>query len=241
MVRFWKGWLLPHKPRSNLYAIGDIHGQRRMLDLLIGKVPFKKDDEIVFIGDYIDRGPDSRGVVDAVLEFKLKFPNTTFLRGNHEDMFLDYVKGEGNYQNGVFLMNGGYKTLESYGIDPREGPSRIPPLHMEFFEELVYCHDSRGFLFVHAGVRPGVSLDAQTEHDLLWIRQEFFDSDEDFEKPVVFGHTPMLDVLDLLPRTLGIDTGAAYGGMLTCVQLEESQVVNTYQVHSTEAMTYSRI
>jgi serine/threonine protein phosphatase 1 len=112
---------------------------------------------------------------------------------------------------------------------------------MEFFEELVYRHESRGFVFVHAGVRPGVSLDEQTDHDMIWIRQEFFDSDEDFEKPVVFGHTPMPDVLDLLPRMLGIDTGAAYGGMLTCVQLEESQVVNTYQVNSTEVMAYSRI
>ncbi|MEE9240536.1 MAG: metallophosphoesterase family protein [bacterium] len=221
---------------SNLYAVGDIHGQAGMLSLLIEKVPFKEDDEIVFIGDYIDRGPDSRSVVDAVLEFKLKFPKTVFLRGNHEDLFLDYLKEEGNYQNGVFLMNGGYETLESYGIDPREGPSRIPPLHMKFFEELLFRHDSRGFFFVHAGVRPGVSLDEQTDHDMIWIRQDFFDSEENFEKPVVFGHTPMPDVLDLLPRMLGIDTGAAYGGMLTCVQLEERQVVNTYQVNSTEVM-----
>ncbi len=207
-----------------------------MLAVLIEKVPFKEDDEIVFIGDYIDRGPDSRGVVDAVLEFKLKFPKTVFLRGNHEDLFLDYLKEEGKYPKGVFLMNGGYKTLESYGIDQREGPLLISPLHMEFFEKLVYRHESRDFVFVHAGVRPGVSLDEQTDHDMIWIRQEFFDSEEDFEKPVVFGHTPMPDVLDFLPRMLGIDTGAAYGGMLTCVQLEERQVVNTYQVNSTEVM-----
>ena len=94
----------------NLYAIGDIHGQRGMLDMLIEKVPLEKDDEIVFIGDYIDRGPDSRGVVDAVLEFKLAYPNTTCLRGNHEDMFLDYIKEEGRYPKGIFTMNGGIET-----------------------------------------------------------------------------------------------------------------------------------
>jgi len=223
---------------SNLYAIGDIHGQAGMLNILIEKVPFEKDDEIVFIGDYIDRGPDSRGVVEAVLEFGLMYPKTTFLRGNHEDLLLDFLNGRGGYQPGVFLMNGGYETLESYGLDPREDSLSLPPLHMKFFEELPIRHETRGYIFVHAGMRPGVPMDEQTEHDMLWIRQDFFQSDEDFGKPVVFGHTPMPDVLDLLPRLLGIDTGAAYGGMLTCVQLDdrEKKVVNTYQVHFTEVM-----
>lgn len=221
---------------SNLYAIGDIHGQAGMLNILIEKVPFEKDDEIVFIGDYIDRGPDSRGVVEAVLEFKLAYPKTTFLRGNHEGLLLDYLSDGGEYQNGVFLMNGGYETLESYGVDPREGPPRLPPLHMKFFDSLQVRHETKGFVFVHAGMRPGVPLNEQSDHDMIWIRQEFFHSEEDFGKPIVFGHTPMPDVLDLLPRMLGIDTGAAYNGMLTCVQLHDKQVVNTYQVHSTEVM-----
>ncbi|MFP6871234.1 MAG: metallophosphoesterase family protein [Nitrospinota bacterium] len=217
---------------SNLYAIGDIHGQRRMLDMLLEKVPLEKDDEIVFIGDYIDRGPDSRGVVDAVLEFKLAYPNTTCLRGNHEDMFLDYIKAEENYPRGIFTMNGGVETLNSYGIDPRQGPMRVPPLHTAFFEGLGYRHEARGFVFVHAGMRPGVPAEEQTERDMLWIRDEFFESDADFGKSVVFGHTPMPEVMDKLPRLLGIDTGAAYGGWLTCVQLEDARVVNTYQVHT---------
>ena len=85
---------------SNLYAIGDIHGQRGMLEILFEKVPFQEDDEIIFIGDYIDRGPDSRGVVETVLEFKLTHPKTTFLRGNHEDLFLDYLSGKNEYQPG---------------------------------------------------------------------------------------------------------------------------------------------
>lgn len=221
---------------ANLYAIGDIHGQRDMLDALIEKVPFTKNDEIVFMGDYIDRGADSRGVVEAVLEFKLQFPKTIFLRGNHEDMFLDFLKREGIYQSGVFLMNGGFETLESYGIDPRDEPLKIPSLHMDFFENLQFCHETFGFIFVHAGLRPGVPMEKQTHHDMIWIRHEFFESDVDFGKPVVFGHTPMPDIFDLLPRMLGIDTGAAYGGKLTCVKLKNSEIVETFQVHSSDVV-----
>ncbi len=223
----------------NLYAIGDIHGQRGMLDMLVEKVPFKKDDEIVFIGDYIDRGPDSRGVVEAVLEFKLSYPNTTCLRGNHEDMFLDYIKEEGNYPRGIFTMNGGIETLHSYGIDPRVGPPKVPPLHMAFFEGLGHLHEAGGFIFVHAGLRPGVPMDEQIEKDMLWMREDFFNSDADFGKPVIFGHTPMPEILDKLPRFLGIDTGAAFGGWLTCVQLEDTRIVNTYQIHSSDLEGWS--
>jgi serine/threonine protein phosphatase 1 len=221
---------------SNLYAIGDIHGQRGMLEILFEKVPFQKDDEIVFIGDYIDRGPDSKGVVEDVLQFKKTHPNSTFLRGNHEDLFLDYLNGDNNYQPGVFLMNGGFETLQSYGVDTRDDPPRLPPIHMKFFKELEIFHETKGFVFVHAGMRPGVPLKEQSERDMIWIRHEFFESDADFGKPIVFGHTPMPDVLDLLPRMLGIDTGAAYGGKLTCVQLEANQIVETFQVNSTEVM-----
>ena len=220
----------------NLYAIGDIHGQRGMLDLLIEKVPFEKDDEIVFIGDYIDRGLDSRGVVEAVLEFKLTYPNTTCFRGNHEDMFLDYIKEEERYPKGIFTMNGGVETLDSYGIDPRVGPLKVPPLHMDFFEDLGYMHEAGGFIFVHAGLKPGVPLEEQSERDMLWIREDFFYAEVDFGRPVVFGHTPMPDVLDRLPLLLGIDTGAAFAGSLTCVLLEDAKVMNTYQVHLSELM-----
>ncbi len=219
---------------GNLFSIGDIHGQRPMLDLMIDRVPFQKDDEIVFIGDFIDRGPDSRGVVDAVLEFRLKFSNTTCLRGNHEDIFLDYIKGEDRYDPGLFTMNGGYATLESYGIDPREGPPKLPPLHMEFFEELKFIHETGGFIFVHAGFRPGVPIEEQTERDMLWIRNDFFESNGDFGRPVVFGHTPMREISNKLPKWLGIDTGAAFGNMLTCVQLAEEKITNIYQVHADE-------
>lgn len=214
---------------SKLYAIGDIHGQRGLLRLLVERVPFAEDDEIVFIGDYIDRGPDSRGVVEDVLEFRLKHPRTVCLRGNHEDMFLDYINGEDRYQPGVFLMNGGYDTLQSYGIDPRDGAFQLPPLHTHFFQNLQYVHQSGGFIFVHAGFRPGVRLSEQNPQDLVWIRKEFYESDADFGRPVVFGHTPMPEILNELPRFLGIDTGAAYGRKITCVQLEDGKLIETYE------------
>ena len=218
----------------SLYAIGDIHGQRAMLDLMIQRVPFQPEDEVVFIGDYIDRGPDSKGVVDRVLEFKLRHPRTVCLRGNHEDMFLDFLHQQGAYAPNVFLMNGGAATLDSYGLDPRDRPMRLSPLHVGFFQGLRYRHEAGGFLFVHAGLRPGVPLEKQTPADMLWIRHEFFDSDADFGRPVVFGHTPMREVFDRLPRLLGIDTGAAYGNMLTCVRLGEGKVLALHQVRASE-------
>lgn len=218
----------------SLYAIGDLHGQRAVLDLLVQRVPFQPDDEIVFIGDFIDRGPDSKGVVDRVLEFKLRHPKTVCLRGNHEDMLLDFLHQQGQYQPNVFMMNGGWATLESYGLDPRERPMRLPPLHVRFFQDLRYRHEAGGFHFVHAGFRPGVPLDQQSPHDMLWIRHEFFESDAGFGHPVVFGHTPMREVFDRLPRLLGIDTGAAYGNMLTCVRLGEGKVLGLHQVHVSE-------
>jgi serine/threonine protein phosphatase 1 len=218
----------------NLYAIGDIHGQRAMLEELFRRVPFQPDDEIVFIGDFIDRGPDSKGVVDCVLEFKLRHPRTVCLRGNHEDMFIDFMNGPSRYQSNVFLMNGGIATLESYGYDPRVGSLRLPPLHQQFLADLRYRHEAGGFLFVHAGLRPGVPLADQSNYDMLWIRHEFFESETDFGVPVVFGHTPMSEIMDRLPRLLGIDTGAAYGNKLTCVRLGDGKILGLHQVHVSE-------
>ncbi|MBI3126604.1 MAG: serine/threonine protein phosphatase [Candidatus Tectomicrobia bacterium] len=219
----------------NLYAIGDIHGQRAMLEELIRRVPFQPEDEIVFIGDFIDRGPDPKGVVDRVLEFKLRHPKTVCLRGNHEDMFLDFLRQQGRYEPNVFMMNGGLPTLESYGLDPRHRPLRLPPLHQQFYQDLKYCHEAGGFLFVHAGLRPGVPLEDQNPFDMLWLRHEFFEAEHDFGRPVVFGHTPMPEILDRLPRLLGIDTGAAYGNKLTCVRLGNKEILGLHQVHVSEA------
>ncbi len=218
---------------SNLYAIGDVHGQLHMLDALARRVPFREDDEIVFLGDFIDRGPDSRGVVEFLMEFRRKYPKTVCLRGNHEDMFLDYLAGGGIYHPDVYAMNGGLETLRGYGLD-RQGKVRLPPLHREFFNALVWMHETRGFIFAHAGLRPGVPINQQEQMDLVWIREEFIEAEHDFGKPVVFGHTPASGIRDKLPLFLGIDTRAVFGGCLTCAQLADNALVDCYQVFSQE-------
>ena len=217
---------------SNLYAVGDIHGQIHMLEALLERVPFQKDDEVVFLGDYIDRGRDSKAVVDLLIRFRREYPRTVFLRGNHEDMLLDYLAGGGSYHPGVYLMNGGDATLENYRDS--SGEVRLPPEHLEFYNALEWIHASRGFIFVHAGLRPGVPIDRQDPMDLVWIREEFLHAAYDFGEPVVFGHTPGWEIKNELPFYLGIDTAAVMGGRLTCVQLADGEVVDCHQVSSQE-------
>ena len=218
---------------SSLYAIGDIHGQLRMLEALVERVPFREEDEIVFLGDFIDRGSDSRGVVEFLMAFKREYPKAVCLRGNHEDMLLDYLAGGGRYSPNIYLMNGGLETLRGYGASPREG-FRLPPSHREFFDALQWTHEARGFIFVHAGLRPGVPLDRQDPMDLVWIREEFIGARHDFGRPVVFGHTPGWEIKNELPLFLGIDTRAVTGGCLTCVRLADDELVDCHQVLARE-------
>lgn len=213
---------------SNLYAVGDIHGQIHMLEALVERVPFQEDDEIVFLGDSIDRGRDSKAVVEFLIGFKREYPKTVFLRGNHEDMFLDYLSGGGSYYPGVYEMNGGVATLENYRDE--KGDVSLPLAHQEFLGALEWIHISRGFIFVHAGLRPGVPIDRQDPMDLIWIREEFLHAEYDFGKPVVFGHTQTDRINNRLPHYLGIDTRPVNGGCLTCVQLAEGELVDYQQV-----------
>ena len=219
---------------KRLFAVGDIHGcSRELLALLThleGPLALTQDDLVIFIGDYIDRGLFSKIAIDHLIDFKAKFPSTVFLRGNHEDMFLSYL-GIGGYAGEVYLDNGGAQTLESYGVPEHTPPlavlSLIPEKHRRFFNELEYGVEVAEFLFVHAGIRPGVALERQDPHDLMWIRVDFTTSEHSLGKTVVFGHTPYEDVLIHLPYKIGIDTGAVYGNMLTCVELVEGDL---YQV-----------
>ncbi len=217
---------------SNLYAVGDIHGQIHMLEALVERVPFREDDEIVFLGDFIDRGRDSKAVVEFLLGFRREYPKTVFLRGNHEDMLLDYLAGGGSYYPGVYVMNGGDATLENYRDE--RGDVHLPPEHLKFLNALEWIHVSRGFIFVHAGLRPNVPIDSQDPMDMVWIREEFFHAQYDFGKPVVFGHTPGWEIKNELPFYLGIDTSAVHGGRLTCVQLAGGELVECHQVSSQE-------
>jgi serine/threonine protein phosphatase 1 len=209
------------KDQPHVYAIGDVHGCAEALVKLLKKI--KADPEIdtfVFIGDYLDRGPDPKGVVDAIVDLKQKFPRVICLKGNHEGLFLDYLAGD---NENMFLYNGGSSTLESYGAVYGE-PFPMPPEHQNFFDGLLLHHRIGDVLFVHAGIRPGVPLKDQTEHDLLWIREEFIYVPQREADLVVFGHTPSRRPI-VYPDKIGIDTGAVYGNKLTCLKLPEREFV----------------
>ncbi len=195
---------------GRLLAVGDIHGcldhLRRLLE---EQVRPTGQDLLVFLGDYIDRGPDSRGVIEYLLELRERLPQTVFLKGNHEAMFLDFLAGRNHW---LFIANGGDSTLESY---QKAGDLRIPKAHVDFCAGLQLFHEAEGFIFVHAGLRPGIPLQQQQEEDLLWIRREFIHSSYDWGKTVVFGHTPQKEPL-VAANKIGVDTGAVYGRRLTC-------------------------
>ena len=212
---------------EKVFAIGDIHGCIGKLEKMISLIKLDEErDTLVFIGDYIDRGPDPKGVVDYVIDLKTRVKKVICLQGNHEQMLLNYVCHDEDKD--LFLLNGGRATLSSYGYGEMPGRTKItlPDNHMEFFQSLLPYYETETNIFVHAGLRPGVPLEEQTTKDLNWIRDEFTGSSCDFGKVVVFGHTPMAKPL-IQPNKIGIDTGAVFGGLLTCVELPRQEI---YQV-----------
>lgn len=204
---------------GNIFAIGDIHGSFDQLQGLMQKIPIDfMHDTLVFIGDYIDRGPGSVEVVDYLLDLKKRVPGIIFLKGNHEDMLEKYLDGTDRF---TYLLNGGQNTLDSYlNKTDRTDSFPIPNDHMAFFKSLRLYYETEAYLFVHAGLRPKVPLASQETDDLLWIRDKFIYSKYNFGKPVVFGHTPLEKPL-VESNKIGIDTGAVYGNALTCVKLPE--------------------
>jgi len=207
------------KKQEKIYAVGDIHGcYAKLVDLMNRIDIHHESDTLIFIGDYIDRGPDSFEVVDYLIELKKHVPHAIFLKGNHEELFEDYIAGESRLD---YLINGGQKTLESY-LHHRQKPDDfpIPDEHMEFFNSLRPYHETEEYIFVHAGLREKIPLEQQATEDLYWIRRKFIDSHHDFGKMIIFGHTPFQEPM-VQPNKIGIDTGAAYGNKLTCVCLPE--------------------
>lgn len=210
---------------GRLLCVGDVHGCAAELERLIDDVAPTPDDELVFLGDYVDRGPASRDAVAFLIELAERLPRTIFLRGNHEEMFCDFLGLEGANKE-AFFANGGAQTLASYGLPassaaPRRELARalVPDTHVAFLESLVLQHVADGFAFVHAGVRPGTPLAAQRREDLLWIREEFLLPEHGLAHTVVFGHTPYREVWFGAGRKIGLDTGCVYGGKLSCLDL----------------------
>lgn len=224
-------------PGSVIYAVGDIHGESGKLDRLHAMIradALRRTAErkvAVYLGDYVDRGPDCAGVVERLAGDPLPGFETVFLKGNHEDFMLNFLE-TGDAASGWF-HNGGLVTLEGYGVEPRgHGPWRpdaaalrdaldekLPDRHRRFLGALTLYHVEGDYLFVHAGIRPGRALEDQSAADMLWIRDSFLDSNEDHGFIVVHGHTPR-DFPEVRPNRIGIDTGAVYGGRLTALALE---------------------
>ena len=203
------------------FVIGDIHGSIDKLENLFNKIPVDwTKDLFIFLGDYIDRGPDPKAVVQFLIELRLRHPeNFIFLKGNHEVMFMDFLQGKDI--SPAFLQFGGKNTLKSYGLDSSDfgkGTDLISPSHLEFLLNLRISHQFGPFFMVHAGVRPKVPLALQREEDMLWIRDEFIRSNFEWGKRIIFGHT-VFEVPLIQKNKIGIDTGAVYGGRLTCLIL----------------------
>src|SRR5262249_25498298 len=220
---------------TRLYIIGDIHGRSELLDRMTNEIErdlaqHPADAAVtVTLGDYIDRGPDSRGVLERLA--RNRFPTQYIgLKGNHEELLETFMADPGIGPQWRSL--GGLETLHSYGVPVGpllrgkgfEEASRaireaIPQEHLEFLGSLRLCSSNSRYFLCHAGVRPGVALEKQQPRDMLWIREEILNSRKDFGKIVVHGHTPVEEP-QILPNRINIDTGAFATGRLTCLVLD---------------------
>lgn len=231
---------------TRIYVVGDIHGRVDLLNRLHDRI---RDDAaastqhrhvIVYLGDYVDRGEASRTVLDVFLDEPLPGFERIFLKGNHEEMMLGFLDNAA--VGAMWLHNGGDATAYSYGVR-LASPSttnhryfemqqalreKVPERHLDFLRGLALYHVEGGYLFVHAGVQPGVPIEQQSSEDLLWIRDEFITSRADHGHCVVHGHT-IVDEPELRPNRIGIDTGAYISNVLSCLVLEgtERRIIQT--------------
>jgi serine/threonine protein phosphatase 1 len=206
------------------YIIGDIHGYFNRLVNLFNKVTarIREDDTLIFLGDYIDRGNHSYEVLDFLVQIsQTSSLNSVFLKGNHEDMFLSYLRGDDD--GGSFILNGGDATVRSYIANC--GAFEVPEHHMKFLRNLRLYYEGDDFIAVHAGLNPEVErVDAQDEYDLIWIREKFFRANKRWGKTVIFGHTPVSYISDSQQvyidderNIIGIDSGVIFGNPLVCL------------------------
>jgi serine/threonine protein phosphatase 1 len=231
-------------PGVRIYAIGDVHGRIDLLDQVFLKIdadlarrPVPRARQII-LGDYVDRGPHSKGVINRLIE-RGQTNELICLKGNHESCVLEFLRNPSSLLQWRAL--GGFETLRSYGVTglpPAEATApyseceklaeefarMLPASHWEFFSRLKLSFVCGDFFFVHAGVRPGVPLALQAEEDLLWIRDDFLLYEQDYGKVIVHGHTPVPE-LEILLNRINIDTGAYATGRLTCIVLEEDVLI----------------
>lgn len=229
-------------PGQALYVIGDIHGRADLLHALLRKIAVDAarnesdaEREVIFVGDYIDRGPDSRQAVDLVLSAiaEKRFWAVTVLKGNHEEAMLRFMRDPAYWP--IWSQYGARETLLSYGVTPprmigdqdewadlhARFEAAVPPDHWDFFHRLDLSAERGDYLCVHAGVRPNVPLDRQSEDDLLWIRNDFLGKEHVFDKVIVHGHTPGQPFVG--PHRIALDTGAYVTGILTAIKLKDAE------------------
>jgi serine/threonine protein phosphatase 1 len=220
-----------------IYAVGDVHGRydllKQLTELILQDWSSRARDRrplLIFCGDYVDRGPHSAAVVEALIWLQQRSDiQACFLKGNHEAALMRFLDNPPDC--GGWLRFGGVETLRSYGVEPPspDDPAtcfqardqllqRMPSSHLRFLERLELMLVIGDYAFVHAGVQPGVDLRGQREEDLLWIRQEFLSDEGPFEKIIVHGHSWTDDKPQLLPHRIGLDTGAYATGVLTAVR-----------------------
>jgi serine/threonine protein phosphatase 1 len=218
-----------------IYAIGDIHGRLDLLDELLAQISSDASDHqakkkiYIFLGDYIDRGSSSRQTIDRLIAYSAQ-NETVFLKGNHEALAIKCLSEPGLFDS--WMRIGGTETLTSYGVSLANLSSgkpiamlqaafhaALPAAHFRFFRDLQTSFTCGDFFFVHAGVRPQIEFSQQKESDLLWIRDEFLNSRDDFGKIVVHGHTPTREI-QVMPNRINIDTGAFATDRLTCLVME---------------------
>jgi serine/threonine protein phosphatase 1 len=221
------------------YAVGDVHGRLDLLEDLLAKIhaelqhrPARKT-LLVFMGDLIDRGPSSAQVIERLRTYRRPGIEPVFLLGNHEEVLLRILNGDAELI-AKWRRFGGAECLQSYGVDPRQLAnvsesealtvvrSAVPNSHVEFLQSFVDSCRFGDFLFVHAGIRPGIQLEQQSQADIRWIREPFLLDDTDHGFVVVHGHT-IRESVDERPNRIGIDTGAYRTGVLTALALEGAE------------------
>ncbi|MCC7394357.1 MAG: serine/threonine protein phosphatase [Sphingomonadaceae bacterium] len=229
----WRPASLPAGQR--VYAVGDVHGRLDLLTKIVAQIATDDagrdaaNSRLILLGDYVDRGPDSAGVLRYIRDSLLPTGNVTLLRGNHEQYMLAAYDGNVDAMT-AWLRYGGWETLQSYGIDERIIEQRnqqtiaamqaaIPVADIALLRALDVHYRCGDYFFVHAGIRPGTTLDAQSEQDMLWIRERFLADDRDHGVIIVHGHSPT-DAPELRRNRIGVDTLAYDSGRLTAVGLE---------------------
>lgn len=229
---------------ERIYAVGDLHGYADQMDRILAMIEADggRDARTVFIGDYCDRGPDSRGVLQRLIDGKAAGRNWITLKGNHDRMFEWFLETPPRHDPHMlvgyhwFHENiGGRQTMASYGIEVRDpvrmkdihasAQKAVPQAHAEFLRSLPLTYETEDLFFCHAGVRPGVPLDQQNEEDLVWIRQEFHAHTAPFPKLIVHGHTP-IDRATHYGNRINLDSGAGYGALASVVVFEGGMVRN---------------